>query len=64
MLSERQLKVLQRVADGTRCFGPVTADAEADGLIALKEFQPEAEEIVELGENGYLERVHPNRESS
>jgi len=33
-------------------------------LIALKEFQPEAEEIVELGENGYLERVNPNRESS
>jgi hypothetical protein len=64
MLSERQLKVLQRVADGTRCFGPATADAEADGLIALKEFQPEAEEIVELGENGYLERVNPNRESS
>jgi hypothetical protein len=64
MLSERQLRVLQQVADDTRCFGPETAADEEAILAALKQFQPEAEEIIELGDNGYLERVNPNREST
>lgn len=64
MLTKGQLKILQLVSDGKRSFGPETSAGHETKLDALRRFQPEAEEIVELGENNYLEKVSPHRESS
>jgi hypothetical protein len=63
MLDEKQIRILRRVADGNRVFGPEEASGNEAELTALKRFQPEAEVIVELGELGYLEGVTPHRES-
>lgn len=64
MLNGNQIKVLRQVADGRRSFGPEGSTGDESELDALKGFQPEAEEIVELGENDYLEKVSPHREST
>lgn len=64
MLTEGQLKILQLVSDGKRSFGPESPSGPETRIDALKRFQPEAVEIVELGEKNYLEKVSPQRESS
>lgn len=64
MLNGSQIKILRKVAEGRRSFGPENSAGQESELDALRRFQPEAEEIVELGENGYLEKVSPNRENT
>ncbi len=63
MLSKLQVNVLRQVATGERCFNP-EARAEETKETFLARFQSTAEEIVELGEDGFLDGVAPHRETS
>jgi hypothetical protein len=57
-LSESQKELLRQVDNGERSFR-----AEDDSDESLKRFQPQAEELAELGQNGYLDGVKPHPES-
>ena len=54
-----QLNLLREIEDGKRAFQANSRSEEDE-----KAFQPQAEELIELGEDGYLSGCTPNRETS
>ncbi|HEX5701880.1 MAG TPA: serine/threonine-protein kinase [Pyrinomonadaceae bacterium] len=54
-----QLNLLREIEGGKRAFQANSRSEEDE-----KAFQPQAEELIELGEDGYLSSCAPNRETS